>query len=131
MLLTFVFFIYHFCYLLLTLIWYSAFSKRGYIIHRNRRSHAVYIKISTFFWHFINTSHFTRYSKDTKKDQWKGNIEVKFWIERIFWLHPRYSLQIPLDNTLHTKITEQTNLQWKHWRKVAFVRVLLDYFSEN
>lgn len=68
--------------------------------------------------------HFSIYSKDTKKKgsmKRKESTEVKFWIERTFWLPPRYTLEIPLGYTLHTNTTGQTNLQWKHWGKVVFV----------
>lgn len=67
--------------------------------------------------------HFSIYSKDTKERingrKRKHSSQVLNW--KNFWLHPRYTLEIPLGYTLHTNTTGQTNLQWKHWGKVVFV----------
>lgn len=67
------------------------------------------------------------------------NTEGHFQIERTLWLHPSYSLEIPLGDTLPTAfpqvtLLKLTNLQsestGKMWRLHGYV-ALYEYFSEK
>lgn len=124
-----------FC-LLLTLIWHSAFSKRGYIVHPNRKSYVVYIKISTYLFDTSQIPlHFSRYSKNTKNDQWKRKKTLKSRFE--LKEHFGYTLVISYKSLLailytlallnRQTLSESTGERWNLHGYVT----LLDFFSEN